>query len=200
MTGRLTTTQVSELLGMALLLFGGLVLAVYLLHRAFSKGRQAEPLDAKPPRPDDQKSFAMATIQGVIADLKRQQKELDEQRREAERRAAESSILHQIITREISTGVLVFDREGFLVMANPAARSLLGIDSWSRRRYSDLLGDESKLAARIRKSLQASETVRWDHVELQTARGALLTVRLVLAPYSDATTGASGVVCLLSKS
>lgn len=200
MTGHLSSSQVSLLLGMALVVFGGLVVLVVILHRAFAKGRQEEALKAKSPREIDQAAFAMATMQGVITTLKRQQKELEEQKREAERQAEESSRLNQIITREVPTGVMVFDKEGFLVMANPAARALLGIDSWSRRRYSEVLGAESKLVARIRKSLESGETVPWQSLEVRTSQGVSETLKVFLSPFSKSDAGADGIVCLLSKS
>jgi PAS domain-containing protein len=57
--------------------------------------------------------------------------------------------LSKAILLEIPWGVMVFDRQGFVTHANPAVRTLLGIDTWSRRRYAEIFGPQSAIAAGI---------------------------------------------------
>ena len=50
-----------------------------------------------------------------------------EESRLALKLAAEQERIQQTIFQEMSAGVLVFSSDGFLVRANPAARTLLGV-------------------------------------------------------------------------
>lgn len=199
MLPRLPTSQLTFLLGMALLIAGGLVIVFYALHKAFARARQPQVLKMKSPRPEDESAFAMATMQGVIANLKEQEKKLNELRRLAEQQADENARINEIIIREVPTAVMVFNREGFLTVANPTARTLLGIDPWARRRYPEILAQQSALVARIQEVFQAGKTIGWESVEVSVGRGAARRVQVFLSPFSGKNGEVAGVVCLASE-
>ena len=142
-------SQLTLVVGGAVVIGGLLLAMVVIIHKAFKDRRQAEPFVAKSPRTDDEANFAMAAMQGVIAKMKEQEKELVELRQDAERRARESARLSENVLREMPNGLLVFNREGFLTTANPAVRTLLNVDTWARRRYPEILRPGSSLAQRV---------------------------------------------------
>lgn len=195
----LTPLESRILLAIALLLFLVLAgLAVYLIHRVLKESHAAPDFKAKAPRAEDEAGFAMATMQGVITRMKEQERELAELRRQAEQRAKESARLSENVIREMPSGVLVFDRAGFITTANPAVREMLGVDIWSRRRYPEILGPESALAGLIRACLESGKTVTRETVEFQTSQGETRILGMSLSPFHGAGREIEGAVCLLT--
>jgi PAS domain S-box-containing protein len=195
----LTPLGARALLASALLLLLLLAgLAVYLIHRLFKQSRETPDFNPRTPRAEDETGFAMATMQAVITRMKEQERELSELRRQAEQRAKESARLSENIIREMPSGVLVFNREGFITTANPAVRTMLGVDIWSRRRYPEILGPESGLAGLIRDCLESGKTVTRETVEVRTAQGETRVLGMSLSPFHGPASEIEGAVCLLT--
>ncbi len=199
MARHLSLAQLTLLVGLILAAAGILVLGAYALHKTLTKARRPDSLEPKTPRTDNEAGFTFATLQGVIANLKAEQKELARQHRAEQRHAEESARLNEIITREMPTGLMVFDRKGFLVQANPAVRALLEIDSWSRRRYPEILGVQSPLTACIRKGLEEGRSTLWELLEVQTRRGGPRLLKVFLSQLSSQNGEINGVVCLIAE-
>ena len=199
MARHLSLTQLTLLVGLILAAAGILILGAYGLHKMLTQARRADSLEPKTPRTDNEPSFIFATLQGVIANLKAEQKELARQHRAEQGRAEESARLNEIVTREMPTGLMVFDRKGFLVQANPAARALLEIDSWSRRRYPEILGAQSPLTAWIRKGLEEGRSTLWELLEVQTRRGGPRWLKVYLSQLPSQSGETNGVVCLVAE-
>ncbi len=174
------------------------VLLFYLIHKLFKQSRESADLNAKAPRAEDEAGFAMATMQGVITRMKAQERELSELRRQAEQRAKESARLSDNVIREMPSGLMVFDRAGFITTANPAVRSMLGVDTWARRRYPDILGADSALAGLIRECLESGKTVTRETVEFRTAQGEARVLGMSLSPFHGPASDIEGAVCLLT--
>jgi PAS domain S-box-containing protein len=179
-----------------LLLVAGM--AVYLIHRIFKQSRETPDFNPKSPRAENETGFAMATMQAVITRMKEQERELNELRRLAEQRAKESARLSENVIREMPSGVLVFNREGFITTANPVVRGMLGVDIWSRRRYPEILGAESALAELIRACLESGKTLTRETVEYRTAQGETRVLGMSLSPFHGAGREIEGAVCLLT--
>lgn len=186
------------LAGGAVVLGGLLVFMVYLIHKTFQDRRQAREFTPPSPRSQDEASFAMAALEGVIAKMKEQEKELVELRQAAERRARESARLSENVLREMPNGLMVFNRQGFLTTANPAVRKLLGVDTWARRRYPEILGPGSPLARRLEECLETGRTVAQETLEFQTAAGPPRVLGLSLSPLHTPNGEVEGVICLLT--
>jgi PAS domain-containing protein len=178
---------------------GLFILLVYTLHKAFQ--RQRKHADWRPirPRPGDATAFAAAAMQGVIARMKAREKELNDLLREAEQRGETSSRTLETIAREFPTGLMVFNREGFLALANPAVRTLLGIDTWSRRRYIEILGAESAIAGLLHECLENGRNCRDQGVDVSTPRGGTQTLSLSVSSWQGRSGQLEGIVCFVTK-
>ena len=119
-------------------------------------------------------------------------------RQDAERRARESARLSENVLREMPNGLLVFNREGFLTTANPAVRKLLGVDTWARRRYPEILGPGSSLANHVQECLDTARVVAQETVEYETAAGRKLTLGISLSPLRSPSGDVEGAICLVT--
>jgi PAS domain S-box-containing protein len=198
MSHPLPLSQLSLLVGGAVVLGGLLVFMVYLVHKSFKEQREEREFKPQAVRLPDENTFATAALQGVIATMKAQEKELVELRQAAERRARESIRLSENVLREMPNALLVFNREGFLTTSNPAVRKLLRVDTWARRRYPEILGQDSALAARIRECLETGRTVPQETTDYRTSAGQALTLGLSLSPLHAPNGEVEGAVCLLT--
>ncbi|HEV2350217.1 MAG TPA: ATP-binding protein [Terriglobia bacterium] len=198
MTGPESKARITLLAGTFLVVMAAVVVAVFFVHKLFQEQRQETDLAPKSPRIENEASFAMAAMQGVIARMKEQEKELTELRRAAEQRAKESARISENIIREMPSGLMVFNREGFITAANPAVRIMLGVDTWSRRRYPEILGPQSSLAAHIRECLATGKTTTRETIEYLTPRGDVRLLGMSLSSFHGAGGELDGAVCLLS--
>jgi PAS domain-containing protein len=181
---------------LVVLLLSGLGYAVYRMY----KGRR-ETLDLRSVAthaPNDA-AFVVGALQGLVAKLRSEEKRLTELLRDAEQRAQTSSRLLEAILQEMSAGAMIFNREGFLIQSNPAARSLLEIDAWSRRRYPEILGAESLVAGYVQACLEDGKAVRRAAVEFRTPRGELRTLEVSLTPLRTASGQIESALCLISS-
>jgi len=199
MTRNLSALQLTIILGGILLLVGAFVLLVYAVHKVTQRQRKRGNLSPGRLRGGDDAAFATAALQGVVARMKAREKELNEMLREAERRAETSSRTLEILVRDSPSGLMVFDRPGFLTLSNPAVRTLLGIDTWSRRRYTEILGAESAVTGILRECLETGKNCRDRTVSVQTPQGAMQTLSVSVSPWQGRSGQVEGVVCVLAK-
>jgi PAS domain-containing protein len=199
MTRHLSLSQLTLLVVGIFLIGGLLILLIYVLHKAFQRQREAGDSKRASPRSPDEAAFAMATMQSVIAGLRSREKELRELLHDAEQRAEPRARTLESIVREMPMGLMVFNREGFLTLSNPAVRALLGIDTWSRRRYTEILGTESQLTAWIRECLETGKTCKREGLEYVTPRGETRTLGVFLSPCHGRDGQVESAVCLLTN-
>jgi PAS domain-containing protein len=200
MTRDFSLSQLTILVGGTIVLGGLLILLIYVLHKAFQRQRSGEA-DLKPasPRAANEAAFALATVQSVIAGLKAREKELTKQLQEAEQRAEAAARTLESVGREIPLGLMLFSRDGFLTLSNPAAHALLGIDTWSRRRYPELLQPESPLTQYIRECLETGKSQKHQRVEHVTPEAQTRILEVCLSPWHDRKGQVAGVICLLAE-
>jgi PAS domain S-box-containing protein len=198
MSHPLPLSQITLLVGGAVVLGGLLVFMVYLVHKTLKDQRKQDEFVPKSPRPQDEANFATATLQGVITRMKEQGKELVELRQAAERRARESARLSENVLREMPNALMVFNREGFITTANPAVRKLLGVDTWARRRYPEILGHESPLTRRLEECLESGKTVGHETLAYPTPAGETRVLGVSLSPLHSANGEVEGAICLLT--
>jgi PAS domain-containing protein len=187
------------LVGTAVAVGALLVLLVLGLHKAFERQRQGIKPAPATPRAEDATAFGLAALQGVIASLKEQQQELQERCRAAEVRAEMKARTMETILQETDQGVTVFDREGFLSVANPAARALLGVDTWSRRRYPEVLGPESQMTGLVRGCLERGTSARQETVKYHTPRDGVISLAVSVLPLQGRNAEIETAVCLFRK-
>jgi len=198
MVQNLSPSQLTLLLGGTLLVVMLLALLVYAIYRMV-KQRRAD-IDLKPtsPRPGDDSAFVVGALQELVSKLKAEEKRLTELLRDTEQRSQASRILLEAVLEELSVGALVFNRQGFLIQSNPAARLLLGIDTWSRRRYPEILGAESILAAYVRECLEDGRSFKRTAIEFRTPQGELRNLEVSVTPLRSAAGQIESALCLLA--
>ena len=202
MTHHLTFFQLTLLAGIGIGVGTVLILLVYMFHKKVRRQLQREEGKAPTPRTENSQAFVLATLQGLIADLRADQKKTQDLLRASELRAEESARKAELLVREIEEGLLIFDGQGFIGLANPAAHTLLGIDVWSRRRFQDLLGAGSDLARRVETCLENGVVTRGEPVEYQSPRGEALQLLVTVVPLTRQSTAGEeiyGVVCLVKR-
>jgi PAS domain-containing protein len=155
------------LVGGALLFGSVLTLGVYLIQRSFS--RNLKPSKPRPARVrvEDETAFTLATIRAVVTQLKTDQKAMEEKLVVAERRAEENAHKFELLAREIDYGLLIFDADGFITFSNPLARKLLAVDTWSRRRYGEILEDIPALSKLVGECFATGTETRKKTIECQ---------------------------------
>lgn len=197
MKPQLSPGQLVLLVGGTLLVGILLAVLIYAAYKMLRREKKEEEWKPARPRGQDDAAFMVGAMQGIITRLKTQEKALTEHLRQAEQRAEASEQKLGMILREMPLGVLMFNREGFLVLANPAARVMLEIDTWSRRRYPEILGPESALAGRIGECLETGKACKEEGLEYRTASGNAKALDVSLTPYSGSNGQREGVLCLL---
>lgn len=88
----------------------------------------------------------------------------------------------EVVFREMSDGLMVFDRNGFLTLSNPAARALLNVDLQSRRRYLDIFGNESSLIHPVREVLESGKRCASETWQFSNSAGEPQRVKVSVAP------------------
>src|SRR6266436_2092750 len=118
------------------------VLVVFLVLKSFRNRRegQRKEFTTSTPRTANASAFMAASMQGVIQQLREQEKELERLHRIERERAEQTERLSEEVTRNMPAGLLVVNAMGIISSSNPAAEQVLGIRGLAFRRYSEALG------------------------------------------------------------
>jgi PAS domain-containing protein len=197
MTSHLSFLQLTFLIGGAIVVALVLIVAIYALHESIR--RTLKPDDLKPPRVrvEDETAFTLATMQAVIAQLKDEQKTTQAKLGAAEQRAEENARKIALLVQEMDQGLMIFDRQGFLAQANAHARELLGPDTWSRRRYAELLQSIPKLAELVGACLETGTETRREMVEYPAGDESARAMVVSVLPLRNRNGNTEAVVCLV---
>ncbi len=196
MRPHLTIGQLTILVGTAVGICVLLVFIIFALRKALRSGLRGEA-DPQTPRASDSSAFALATMQGVIANLKEEQRRAENARRELDQRAEMNTRLLEVLAGALDEALVVFTREGYIRLINPPARAILGADTWSRRRYDEILAPGSALANLIRACLEAGAIASKERIELPLQDGELQALLVSVFPLQARTGNIAGAVCLL---
>src|SRR5438105_13316240 len=152
-------------LGIGLLVVTGLV--VYLMRKFFQSNREPhkEQFKTSGPRTENPSAFMAASMQGVIQQLREQEKELERLHRIEKERAEQTERLSEEVTRNMPAGLLVVNATGIISSSNPAAEQALGIRGLGFRRYSEALGQNSALTQLVAECLETGRIFRREEVE-----------------------------------
>ena len=147
-------------------------LAVYLLRKFFQRTREThkEEIGARAPRTENPSAFMTASMQGVIQQLREQEKELERLHRLERERAEQTERLSEEVTRNMPAGLLVVNATGLISSSNPAAEEVLGIRGLGFRRYSEALGASTELVRLIAECLSTGRIYRREEVEHEIGR------------------------------
>jgi len=153
----------------------------------------------------------------VIQQLKQQKHELQVQTLAEQRRARTTENFSQAVLSHLSSGVLVFDSNGLVKQANPAAKQILGFHSPSGMSvedifrsaavyaksasgmYADGLGDSSgQLANEVNAVLREGSKCRQLEADYTGPAGQKLRIAVTVSPVPAVDGGLLGVACLIS--
>jgi two-component system, NtrC family, nitrogen regulation sensor histidine kinase GlnL len=181
-----------------IILAGG-VLAVFAARRMYRGGsKDAHALSASTPRTDNPTAFVTASMQAVIQKLKEQEKELEALHKAERERAKQTERLSEAVTRNMPAGLLLVNATGLVTSANPAAEMALGVKALVYRRYSEVLGSDSRLSQLIAGCLEQGRTYRREEVEYITPSHELRQLGVTISPILGDETEVTGAICLLS--
>ena len=182
----------------------GLVIIALLVLRSLRRilrsspgGNKEERFDANP-RSDNPSVFMAASMQGVIQKLREQEKELERLHRIEKERAEKTEQFSEEVTRNMPAGLLVVNATGIIAGSNPAAEQVLGIQTLSFRRYSEVLGEKSALSPLLADCLAKGTIFRREQVEHITPGGMTRQLGVTISPIRRSGEKISGAICLLT--
>ncbi len=176
------------------------LLVVFLMRRFFQSRReeQKEEFNASGPRTENPSAFMAASMQGVIQQLREQEKELERLHRIEKERAEQTERLSEEVTRNMPAGLVVVNASGIISSSNPAAEQVLGICGLAFRRYSEALGTSPDLTKLIEECLSTGKVFRREEVEHIPPAGDARHLGVTISPIRRGEGKISGAICLLT--
>jgi PAS domain S-box-containing protein len=176
------------------------LVVVYLMRKSIRNRRdeQKEEFKASAPRTENPSAFMAASMQGVIQQLREQEKELERLHRIEKERAEQTERLSEEVTRNMPAGLLVVNATGIISTSNPAAEHVLGIRGLGFRRYSEALGASSELTKLIAECLANGKIFRREEVEHLPPAGDTRHLGVTISPIRRGEGKISGAICLLT--
>src|SRR6201997_451034 len=176
------------------------VLVVFAMRKFFQSRRegQKEEFKASGPGTENASAFMAASMQGVIQQLREQEKELERLHRIEKERAEQTERLSEEVTRNMPAGLVVVNATGIISSSNPAAEQVLGIRGLGFRRYSEALGASSELTRLVAECLETGRIFRREEVEHVPPAGDARHLGVTISPIRRGEGKISGVICLLT--
>jgi len=190
--------MIAAALGVGFLAVTGLV--VFLMRKSFQSRReeQKEEFKTSGPGTENPSAFIAASMQGVIQQLRVQEKELERLHRIERERAEQTERLSEEVTRNMPAGLLVVNATGIISSSNPAAEQALGIRGLGFRRYSEALGASSGMSRLIAECLANGTIFRREQVEHMPPEGDTRHLGVTISPIRRGEGKISGAICLLT--
>ncbi|HEX4545031.1 MAG TPA: ATP-binding protein [Candidatus Acidoferrum sp.] len=175
-------------------------LAVFLMRKFFQSTReeQGKRLGTSTPRTENPSAFMAASMQGVIQQLREQEKELERLHKIERERAEQTERLSEEVTRNMPAGLVVVNATGIISSSNPAAEQVLGIRGLGFRRYSEALGAASDLSRLLAECLATGKIYRREEVEHVPPAGDTRHLGVTISPIRRGEGKISGAICLLT--
>ena len=176
-----------------------LSIAVFLLQKALgrkSKDEKPRPLNI---RPDDEAAFTLTAIKSVVTQLKADQKALQEQLAVAERNAEATARKLELLAREIEQGMIVFDAQGYIALSNPQVRKMLAVDTWSRRRYTEIFQEISGLSDLVQRCFEEGTERSEKSIAVQHPDGTTRRIQATALPGRDRMGAVESVICVFRE-
>jgi len=176
------------------------LLVVFAMRKSFQSRReeQKEEFKASGPGTENPSAFMAASMQGVIQQLREQEKELERLHRIERERAEQTERLSEEVTRNMPSGLLVVNATGIISSSNPAAEQVLGIRGLAFRRYSEALGASSGMTRLIGECLSNGTIFRREELEHVPPAGDARHLGVTISPIRRGEGKISGAICLLS--
>jgi signal transduction histidine kinase len=182
----------------AVIFFGALLLTIFLLKRMLGNSGERKAEKDGIPRTENEPAFMTASMQAVIQKLREQEKELERLHKIERERAENTARFSEEVTRNMPAGLLVIGANGLITGTNPAAEQALGIRTLSFRRYSEALGEGTKLSVLIGRCLNEGVIFRREQAEHLAPDGSRRELGVTISPIRRGLEKATGAICLLS--
>jgi len=174
---------------------------IFFLLRRFlqsTKESQRENISTAAPRTENPSAFMTASMEGVIRQLREQEKELERLHKIERERAEHTERLSEEVTRNMPAGLVVVNAAGIISSANPAAEQVLGIRGLGFRRYSEVFGEKSDLTRFIGECVTNGSIFRREQVEHEAPGGESRILGVTISPIRRGTEKINGAICLLT--
>jgi nitrogen fixation/metabolism regulation signal transduction histidine kinase len=151
-------------------------------------------------RTRDESEFVLETFQGVVAELRAKQIELERLSAKASARAATAEQFSGRVVASLPSGLLAFNAEGSSTVVNEPARAILGLDGTRvGTSFKTILKSAPELAQLVERCLQTGELYRREEVTATRAGAGSRRLGVTVAPINPRTDGgARGVLCMLT--
>jgi len=151
-------------------------------------------------RTRDESEFVLETFQGVVAELRAKQIELERLSAKASARAATAEQFSGRVVASLPSGLLAFNAEGNSTVVNEPARAILGLDGARvGASYRNILSSAPELAQLVERCLETGELYRREEVTATRAGAGSRRLGVTVAPINPRTDGgARGVLCMLT--
>ena len=196
-----TTQRVWEIaIGAAVSILAVVGIVFFLLRKFFQSTQESHQADVSmaPPRTENPSAFMTASMQGVIRQLRDQEKELERLHKIERERAEHTERLSEEVTRNMPAGLVVVNATGIISSANPAAEQVLGIQTLGFRRYSEVLGEKSDLTRLVAECLTKGSIFRREQVEHLAPGGESRLLGVTISPIRRGVEKINGAICLLT--
>jgi PAS domain S-box-containing protein len=156
--------------------------------------------DSSRGRARDESEFVLETFQGVVAELRAKQNELERVGARAAERAATAEQFSERVVASLPSGLLAFNTDGRATVVNSPARALLGLEGPSvGEDFRALLVRSPELTEFVRHCLETGELFRREEVSAVARDGRARRLGVTVAPIDPATAGgARGALCMLT--
>jgi len=160
------------------------------------------PVAARSEGARDETEFVLETFQAVVAQLRAQQRELEQLSAQASARAASAEMFNERVVASVPSGLVAFDARGISTIINPPARALLDVDaSATGQHLTTLLRLSPELSSMVERCLQTGELYRRAEVSATTGDGRARRLGVTVAPVDPQPASgdaARGALCLLT--
>src|SRR5271154_72518 len=186
--------------GMAVGILAVVGIVFLLLRRFYQSTRESHQADVMmtPPRTENPSAFMAASMQGVIRQLRDQERELERLHKIERERAEHTERLSEEVTRNMPAGLVVVNATGIISSANPAAEQVLGIQTLGFRRYSEVLGEKSELTRLIGECLTKGSIFRREQVKHEEPGGDSRLLGVTISPIRKGAEKINGAICLIT--
>lgn len=151
-------------------------------------------------RGGDETEFVLETFQGVVAQLRAQQRELERLSASAAARADSAERFGERVVSNIPSGLVAFDAAGLATVVNPQARSILNLGEWAEgQSYEKMFTDAPDLSRLVGTCMQTGEMFRREEVVSKAADGRWRRLGVTVAPIEPRQGGEMrGALCMLT--
>jgi len=148
----------------------------------------------------DESEFLLTTFQEVVARLKEKERELSALHQIEKARADETEALSSDIIRSMTTGLVSLDPSGAVVLVNPAAERIFGLEAAKvlKLPFAEVFPGSPALAARADEALELGAYHLRGQALYTMEGGETLHLGVSVIPLLAADGGTRGAICLFA--